>query len=276
MIEADDLLRAPALEAARAAAFPHGEFVGQESFMAAGEIRELAERASVSPAARVLDLCCGMGGPGRLVTAASGCSYLGVDASASAIRIARERAADLPSEFRVMRVPPLPAGRFDVVLLLETMLAFPDKRPLLEAVAEALHPGGRFACTLEAGSPLTEEERAGMPGGDTVWPIPLEAMRGELERVGLPVVWQRDATAQHRETAAALVRAYEQAAPAIRREIGRSAADDLIAAHRVWADWLGAGRVRKVLLVAERQAVAAVARRIASAASCPLAIDVSE
>src|SRR5689334_17169534 len=50
--------RAPfdrALRRARAAAYPPGEFVGQESFMTAGEIRALAIRAGVGPGVGVLD-----------------------------------------------------------------------------------------------------------------------------------------------------------------------------------------------------------------------------
>ena len=85
-----------------------------------------------------------------------GCSYLGVDASASAVGIARERAGDLPCRFEVAHVPPLPPGTFDVVLLLETMLAFSDKESLVKGVSRALPVGGRFAFTLEEGLPLTE------------------------------------------------------------------------------------------------------------------------
>ena len=66
-------------------------------------------------------------------------------------------------------MPPLPDGRFDVVLLLETMLAFPDKAALLAEVARVLEPGGRFAFTVEEGRPLTAGERARMPDADTVW-----------------------------------------------------------------------------------------------------------
>ena len=79
----------------------------------------------------VLDLCCGVAGPGRFITRELGCTYLGVDLSPSAIEIARERAGDLSCRFEVARIPPIPPGPFDVVLLLETMLAFPDKEPLL-------------------------------------------------------------------------------------------------------------------------------------------------
>ena len=78
-----------ALERARAAAHPAGEYVGQESFMRAGEIRTLAHRAGVGPGVSVLDLCCGVAGPGRMITAESGCQYLGGYHSACALASAR-------------------------------------------------------------------------------------------------------------------------------------------------------------------------------------------
>src|SRR6202012_475943 len=90
--------RAPlltALEQARAAAFPAGEYVGQESFIRAAEVRKLAHQARVGPGVSVLDLCCGVAGPGRMITAESGCHYLGVDQSASALATARRLAGKL-------------------------------------------------------------------------------------------------------------------------------------------------------------------------------------
>src|SRR5215468_1244645 len=97
-----------ALRRARTAAYAPGEFVGQESFMTAGEIRALAVRAGIGRGATVLDLCCGVAGPGRFVARELGCDYLGVDASAGAIALATERAGDLPCRFLVAPVPPLP------------------------------------------------------------------------------------------------------------------------------------------------------------------------
>src|SRR4029079_8921734 len=111
-----------------------GAFVGQESFMTAGEILELGRRAGVGPGVTVLDLCCGVAGPGRLLVGELGCAYLGVDASASAIALARARVNGLPCRFAVASVPPIPAGSFDVILLLETMLAFADKDALVHTV----------------------------------------------------------------------------------------------------------------------------------------------
>jgi SAM-dependent methyltransferase len=245
--------RAPfeqALGAARAAAFGPGEHVEQESFMRAAEIRALAERAGIGPGVSVLDLCCGVAGPGRFITRELGCRYLGVDASASAVEIAAARARGLACRFEVAKVPPLPAGTFDVVLLLETMLAFPDKEAVVNAVAGALAPGGRFAFTLEEGRPLTGAERARMPDSDTVWPIPLDEMRELLAGAGLIVTWQEDCSRAHRATAEALLEAYAADAPVIAAHIGRRALDDLLTAHRLWSEWLTTGRARKFALIA--------------------------
>jgi SAM-dependent methyltransferase len=246
-----------ALCRARMSAYAPGEFVGQESFMTAGEIRALARRAGIGPGASVLDLCCGVAGPGRLLTRELGCRYLGVDVSASAVAIARERAGDLPCRFAIAPVPPLPAGSFDVVLLLETLLAFEDKDALVREIAAALPPGGRFAFTVEEGPPLTPAELAAMPDADTVWLTPLDALATSLEHAGLVVRWQEDCTRSHRATAQALAGAFAADAAGIAAQIGREALDELLAAHRLWVEWLDEGRVRKLALVAERQLTAA-------------------
>jgi SAM-dependent methyltransferase len=220
--------------------------------MRAGEIRALARRAGISAGVSVLDLCCGVAGPGRFITRELGCTYLGLDLSASAIEIARERAAGLPCRFEVSRIPPLPPGPFDVVLLLETMLAFPDKGPLLREVSRALATGGRFAFTLEEGAPLTEAERASMPDADTVWLSPLDEMLTSLERAGLKVLWQGDWSRAHRAVADSLIDAFSADATDIAAQIGAQALEELVAAHRLWSAWLREGRVRKFALIAEK------------------------
>jgi ubiquinone/menaquinone biosynthesis C-methylase UbiE len=256
--------RAPfltALERARAAAYPAGEYVGQESFMRAGEIRTLAQRARIGPGVSVLDLCCGVAGPGRMITAESGCRYLGVDHSASALATARELAGHLPCRFEQAHLPPLPGGRFEVVLLLETMLAFPDKEALVSAVARVLGPGGRFAFTVEEGRPLSPRERALMPGADTVWPIELAELTGVLRMAGLPVSWQQEHSSSHHATATALHRCYQAEADRIADQIGTQATAELITAHQLWSDWLGSGRVRKFAIVAEKPRLPAMKPR---------------
>jgi SAM-dependent methyltransferase len=247
--------RAPfarALESARLSAYPPGEFVGQESFMRAREILALARRAGIAPGVSVLDLCCGVAGPGRFITQELGCTYLGVDFSSSALQIAREKAGYLPCRFQVSRIPPIPAGPFDAVLLLETMLAFPEKETLVQEISRALTTGGRFAFTLEEGTPLTEAERRGMPDADTVWLTPLQEMRDCLQRAGLVVRWQVDCSRSHRAVAESLINAFAADTADIAAQIGRRTLEELLAAHRLWSDWLREGRVRKFAFVAEK------------------------
>ncbi len=241
-----------ALHRARVRAYPPSQFVEQESFMRAAEIGMLADQAGITAGLSVLDLCCGLAGPGRFITCSLGCTYLGLDYSRSAIEVARQRAGRLPCRFEVSRIPPIPAGPFDVVLLLETLLAFPEKGPLVQEISDALAPGGRFAFTVEAGLPLTESERAAMPDADTVWPIALTEMFGCLERAGLVVRWQQDWTRAHAVMAASLLGAFTDDAPDIAAQIGRQALDELLAAHALWRDWLSERRVCKFALVAQK------------------------
>jgi SAM-dependent methyltransferase len=241
-----------ALRRARESAYAPGEFVEQESFMRAGEIRRLAGLAGIGPGVSVLDLCCGIAGPGRLITRELRCTYLGVDASSSAIHIARASAGDLPCRFEYSTIPPLPPGPFDVVLLLETMLAFSDKETLLQEVSRALRTGGRFAFTMEEGLPLTEAERRIMPDADTVWLTPLPDMLAGLKRAGLAVRRQDECSRSHQAMADALIDAFTADATDITAHIGRRALDELVAAHRLWSDWLREGRVRKFAFVAEK------------------------
>jgi SAM-dependent methyltransferase len=242
-----------ALERAMATAYPAGEYVGQESFMLAAEVRTLARQARVGPGVSVLDLCCGVAGPGRMITAESGCHYLGVDHSARALATARQLAGNLPCRFEQAHVPPLPAGRFAVVFLLETMLAFPDKDALVGAVARALEPGGRFAFTVEEGQPLTQQERARMPAADTVWPIELAQLSGVLRNAGLTVMWRQECSSSHHAIATALLGCYRADSPQIAGQIGTRATAELITAHQLWSDWLGSGRVRKFAMVAQKR-----------------------
>jgi SAM-dependent methyltransferase len=247
--------RAPFVQAllrARVSAYSPGRFVDQEGFMRAGEILALARRAGIGPGVSVMDLCCGVAGPGRFITEQLGCSYLGVDLSSSALDIAREKAGELPCRFEASRIPPVPSGPFDVVLLFETMLAFREKQALLQGISQALPAGGRFAFTMEEGQPLTGAERERMPDADTVWLTPLQEMLSGLERVGLVVRWQDDCSRSHRAMADSLMDAFAADAADISAQIGRRALEELLRSHRLWSDWLRQGRIRKLAFVAEK------------------------
>jgi hypothetical protein len=49
-----------------------------------------------------------------------------------------------------------------------------------------------------------------------------------------------------------LADAFAADAADIATQVGRRALDELLAAHRLWIEWLDEGRVRKLALVAER------------------------
>jgi hypothetical protein len=133
------------------------------------------------------------------------------------------------------------------------MLAFPDKEALISEVARVLEPGGRFAFTVEEGLPLNEEERARMPGADTVWLIELAELTSVLREAGLTVIWQQEYSSSHHAIATELHRCYRTESSQIADQIGIQATGELFTAHRLWSDWLGTGRVRKFAMVAEKQ-----------------------
>lgn len=255
LAQLDRALVEHALHPARRAAFGPGEFVGQESFVTASQVLRLATRAGVGPGVRVLDLCCGVGGPGALVANRLGCDYLGIDQSPGAVELARARAGSdqrRSCRFTVGHVPPVPATGADVVLLLETLLAFRDKQDLLAGIATALAPGGRLALTAEVGAPLTPRERRLMPADDTVWPVSPAELQGMLGSVGLRVLWWEDWTWSHQATSGHLARAYLRDQGPISAQLGEQVASDLVAAHLLWHTWLRHRRVRKQAVVAVR------------------------
>ena len=146
--------------------------------MSAREILDLARAAGVDSRTRVLDLCCGSGGPSLHLARQTACQIVGVDRSSEATYLARTSAEHQGLDRRATFIaaealcPPIDAASFDVVLLYETMLAFEDKRRLVRVVRKLLRPGGRFGLTFEEGQPLSSAERRGLPrrGGGLAHP----------------------------------------------------------------------------------------------------------
>ena len=91
-----------------------------------------------------------------------------------------------------------------------------------------------------------------MPDADTVWLLPLPQLVSSLEEVGLRVDWMEDCSQAHREVVDSLIAAFAADRSAIVAEVGERALEELLAAHRLWSDWLREGRVRKFAAVAEK------------------------
>ena len=82
--------------------------------------------------------------------------------------------------------------------------------------------------------------------------MPLPELLSCLEGAGLEVRWEEDCSSSHLSMVDALTDAFVADRRAIAAQIGLRALDDLLAAHRLWSDWLGEGRVRKFAFVAEK------------------------
>ena len=157
---------------AREAAFPPGEFVGQESFMTAGEIRSLALHAGIAPGVSVLDLCCGAGGAGLFVTGELGCTYLGVDASPGSVAEAR---ASRGAAAAGSRSRGSPSSRPD--LRRRAAARDPARVPRQAGprpTGRWRTPAGRALRLHGGGGPAPHRgEREVMPAAETVWLSPL-------------------------------------------------------------------------------------------------------
>jgi ubiquinone/menaquinone biosynthesis C-methylase UbiE len=247
-----------ALLPAHIQAHREGEYVGQESFMTAREILDLARAAGVDSRTRALDLCCGSGGPTLHLAWQTGCRIVGVDRSLEAIHLARTSAEyqglDRSATFIVAEAlcPPIDATSFDAVLLYETMLAFEDKERLVRVVRKLLRPGGRFGLTFEEGRPLSSAERRRIPEGEEVWLTLESEFRELLEATGFWIRWVEDHTAAHAEVAWRLAAAFRRDRVSIIEALGPQMSNELVIAHERWAEWLSARRVRKLTVVAQR------------------------
>ncbi|HWG15808.1 MAG TPA: methyltransferase domain-containing protein [Streptosporangiaceae bacterium] len=115
-------------------------------------IPELAEALRLRPGGVLLDLACGRGAYGLLITQHAGTSLIGVDFSAQALAEAREQAARMGVSnvsFRVgeLTATGLPDASVDAVLCTDA-IQFPDEpASAYEEIRRVLKPGGRAALT---------------------------------------------------------------------------------------------------------------------------------
>ena len=226
--------------------------------MSAREILDLARAAGVDTGSRVLDLCCGSGGPALYLARQTRCQIVCVDRSWEAINLARASAERQGLDRRVTFIaaealcPPIDAASFDAVLLYEAMLAFEDKWRLVRVVHKLLRPGGRFGLTFEEGRPLSSAERRGVPEGEEVWLTPESEFRMLLEAVGFQIRWVEDQSATHAEVAGRLAAAFRRDRAAIVAALGSQTSNELVMVHERWAEWLSTRRVRKLAVAAQR------------------------
>jgi ubiquinone/menaquinone biosynthesis C-methylase UbiE len=113
--------------------------------------RELAERLALTPASRVLDVGCGLGGPARCLAATTGCHVTGIDLSQPFIEVATGLglACGLADrlEFRQADALALPFAdaTFDQGITQHVAMNIADRGAFLAGIRRVLTPGGCLA-----------------------------------------------------------------------------------------------------------------------------------
>jgi ubiquinone/menaquinone biosynthesis C-methylase UbiE len=113
----------------------------------------LADKAGITRAHHVLDVCSGMGGPARWLAARIGCRVTGLDFTQSRIEAARRLTLRVRLDHLVDFVQgdatamPLADAQYDAVISQEAWLHIPDKAAVIAQCARVVKPGGVIAFT---------------------------------------------------------------------------------------------------------------------------------
>lgn len=113
----------------------------------------MTERLKIGAGSHVLDVGCGVGGPGVRIARLTGARVTGISISQKQVRLANSLAesAGLAEravfhEANAMELP-FPAQSFDAAIALESIIHMPDRGQVLTQISRALRPGGRLVLT---------------------------------------------------------------------------------------------------------------------------------
>jgi SAM-dependent methyltransferase len=166
--------------------------------------QDQAEKLSLGPDTRVLDIGCGIGGPARYLAHTYGCNVDGIDLTPELVETGQvlTRRCGLGDKITLQLgdalALDLPEQSFDVVWCQNVTMNIADKAGFLGQVHRVLKPGGLFAST----------EFSTGPGGDIIYPVtwaydvsinfldPEDVMRAQFTDAGLRIVDWTNYTAQ--------------------------------------------------------------------------------
>jgi O-methyltransferase StaMB len=113
----------------------------------------LIEKLKIRAGSHVLDVGCGIGGPGVRIARLTGARVTGISVSQEQIRLANSLAESAGVAERVLfqranaMELPFPAQSFDAAIALESFFHMPDRKQVLAQIRRSLRPGGRLVLT---------------------------------------------------------------------------------------------------------------------------------
>lgn len=126
-----------------------GEDIGQNSWLTAGELGEYVAWLGLTPAAHLLDVGCGSGGPALFVARMTGSQVTGIDINEHGIAQARRiaQAQLLADRVQFQQVDaserlPFAAAIFDAVICIDAISHLPARLAVLNEWYRVLKPGG--------------------------------------------------------------------------------------------------------------------------------------
>ena len=141
----------------------------QDHYGGIAAVDTLIEHAGIRAQHRVLDVCCGVGGPARWIAHRVGCRVAGLDLTASRIAAARRLTRKVGLDALVAFVEgdatrmPFSGATFDVIVGQEAWVHVPDKAALLAECTRVARAGATLAFTdIVARKPLSPQDAKGL------------------------------------------------------------------------------------------------------------------
>jgi O-methyltransferase StaMB len=113
----------------------------------------MAEKLEIGSGSHVLDVGCGVGGPGVRIARITGARMTGISVSREQVALANSLAESSGLAERVIfqwanaMELPFPAQSFDAAIALESIIHIPDRGQVLTQICQTLKPGGRLVLT---------------------------------------------------------------------------------------------------------------------------------
>jgi cyclopropane fatty-acyl-phospholipid synthase-like methyltransferase len=129
----------------------------------------LIDKLKIGPESHLLDLGCGVGGPGVRIARITGAQVTGISVSEEQVKLAnslaestglRERVVFQQANAMEINFPP---QSFDAVIAIESIIHMPDRGQVLANIGRLLQPGGRLVLTdIFERAPISATKRSVM------------------------------------------------------------------------------------------------------------------